>query len=213
MALDPEYLRQHYASLSDGALLSLDREELVEVAQKIYDEEVSSRQLGATPKSRRVSAPSGDPRQAEMADEEMEIDEEDGTPGWLEDAAEVYSRHETPGNVAAPEADHARLVLEDAGIPCYLELFEEAPEEQGMSPKSRWRLLVPGKLSQWATSVLDRDIFNAEFEDQWRNHLELLTDEEVREMEPEVAFCGLYDRIERINRVYDEELERRRMAR
>jgi len=32
MQLDPEYLRQHYASLSDEALLAVDRAELVEMA-------------------------------------------------------------------------------------------------------------------------------------------------------------------------------------
>jgi hypothetical protein len=213
MALDPEYLRQHYASLSDGALLALDRADLVEAAQKIYDEEVSRRELGAGSKSRRPSVSPTASRQPDLAGEDMELDDEDGTPGWLEDAAEVYSRYDSPGNVAAPEADHARQVLEDAGIPCFLELLEEEPEEEGLSPKSRWRLLVPGKLSQWAASVLDRDIFNLDFEDQWKNHLEMLTDEEVREMEPEVVFCGLYDRIERINRVYDEEMERRRLTR
>ena len=43
MPLDPEYLRHHYASLSDEALLELDRSELVETAQKCYDEELIRR--------------------------------------------------------------------------------------------------------------------------------------------------------------------------
>ena len=73
----------------------------------------------------------------------------------------------------------------------------------------RWRVLVPGKLIHRATSVIDRDIFNAEFEAQWKAHLEMLSDEELHVMEPQYAFCGLYDRLERINRAYDEELQRR----
>jgi hypothetical protein len=77
----------------------------------------------------------------------------------------------------------------------------------------RWRVLVPGKLVHRATSVLDRDIFNAEFEAGWRTHLEILSDEELRVMDPEYAFCGLYDRLERINRAYDEEAERRHLKR
>ena len=63
-----------------------------------------------------------------------------------------------------------------------------------------------------ALSVLDRDIFNQEFEHQWRAHLEVLSDEDLRVMEPQYAFCGLYDRLERINKAYDEELERRGLA-
>jgi hypothetical protein len=39
----------------------------------------------------------------------------------------------------------------------------------------------------------------------------MLSDSDLRLMEPEFAFCGLYDRIERVNRAYDEELERRRL--
>jgi hypothetical protein len=103
----------------------------------------------------------------------------------------------------------ARDVLEAAGIPCHLELIEEPEQEDQM--RFRWRVMVPGKLIHRAASVIDRDIFNAEFEAQWRTHLEMLSDEELGVMEPEYAFCGLYDRIERINRAYEEELERRRL--
>jgi hypothetical protein len=71
--------------------------------------------------------------------------------------------------------------------------------------------MVPGKLNMRATSVLDREIFNAEFEANWKTHLEALSDEELRAMNPEVAFCGLFDRIERVNRVYEEEVARRRL--
>jgi hypothetical protein len=58
-------------------------------------------------------------------------------------------------------------------------------------------------------SVLDRDIFNADFEAELKTHMEMLSDEELRVMEPRYAFCGLYDRLERIGRAYDEELARR----
>jgi hypothetical protein len=47
MQVDPEYLRQHYNLLSDEALLSIDRSELVEIAQKCYDAELARR--GSTP--------------------------------------------------------------------------------------------------------------------------------------------------------------------
>jgi hypothetical protein len=217
MALDPAYLRQHYASLSDSALLALDRSELVEMAQQIYDEEVQRRELGAGPKVRRVIPTAGAVRQPE-SDEEQDIEavgEEEDNSEWLDDAAEVYTTYDVPGTHPGPQAVSAEEALRAAGIPCHLEFYAdpEADEDTPKSHRHRWRILVPGKLTQYATSVLDRDIFNLEFEEQWRNHLEILSDEELREMEPEVAFCGLYDRIERINNAYEEELARRRMKR
>jgi len=201
MKPDPEYLRRHYASLSDGELLSLDRADLVEVAQRIFDEEVSRR---------RQNAPQRPSRPAYQADEEGEADQlsaEDDGSDWLEDAAEAYSRYVVAGATPAPEAVQAQEALEAAGIPCHLELYEE-PQEEG-EQRYRWRVLVPGKFVHRATSVLDRDIFNAEFEAGWRAHLEMLSDEDLRVMEPQYAFCGLYDRLERIGRAYDEEIERR----
>jgi hypothetical protein len=126
----------------------------------------------------------------------------------LDDAAEAYSSYARPGTTDPSEGSvDARDALEAAGIPCHLELVEEPEQEDRM--QFRWRVLVPGKLIHRATSVIDRDIFNAEFEAQWKSHLEMLSDEELRVMEPQYAFCGLYDRLERINRAYDEELQRR----
>jgi len=205
MKPDPEFLRRHYASLSDGELLSLDRADLVEVARRIFDEEVNRR---------RQNAPQRPTRPAYQPEEDGELDQlsaEDDASDWLEDAAEAYSRYVVAGATPAPEAVAARDALDADGIPCHLELYEE-PQEEG-EQRYRWRVLVPGKFVHRATSVLDRDIFNAEFESGWRAHLEILSDEDLRVMEPQYAFCGLYDRIERINRAYDEEIERRRLKR
>ena len=80
-----------------------------------------------------------------------------------------------------------RDALESAGIPCYLELTE-MPEEQVVNPVGRQlRLLVPGQLNLRATSILERDIFNKDFETEWKAHLETLSDGEVRAMNPEEA--------------------------
>ena len=131
-------------------------------------------------------------------------------PGWLEDAAEVYSFADLPGTARAADAENAHDVLEAAGIPCYLDLAEISQEKSAApEPARRWRIMVPGKLNLRATSVLEREIFNPEFEADWKTHLETLSDEDLRAMNPEIAFCGLFDRIERVNRVYDEEIERR----
>ena len=75
MPVDLEYLRQHYASLSDDALLEINRADLVEAAQKCYDHELAARRL----------------RSAEPVDDK---------PEWLDEASEVYSRIDAPG--AAP---------------------------------------------------------------------------------------------------------------
>jgi hypothetical protein len=69
--------------------------------------------------------------------------------------------------------------------------------------------MVPGHLNLFATSVLERDMFNAEFEAAWKTHLETLPDSELRTMNPQIAFCGLFDRVERVTRAYDEEIRRR----
>jgi hypothetical protein len=218
MQVDPEYLRQHYASLSDEGLLEIDRADLVPTAQKIFDLEVAHRKL-VRPRDMR-QAQRTDLRRDEVDVEPGNLDEEpagesltpEDEPDWLEDAAEAYSFACTRGTDPAPDAAHARDVLVAAEIPCYLDLCEEpAAEITSPGPTHRWRLMVPGNLTFRAASVLECEISNPEFEAGWKTHLEALSDDELREMTPEVAFCGLFDRIERVNRVYDEEIARRRL--
>jgi hypothetical protein len=43
MQFDPAEFQKHYASLSDDALLEIDREQLVAVAQQVYDDELAQR--------------------------------------------------------------------------------------------------------------------------------------------------------------------------
>ena len=199
MPVDLEYLRRHYSSLSDEALQELDRADLVEAAQKCYDEELARRKpLGPT---KPVD---------QTADLESQVPDGDNKPEWLDEASEVYSQLDRAGAVPAPDIANARDALEAAGIPCYLDLSvppEEEPPPQ--KPIRLWRLMVPGNLNQRATSILERDIFNADFEAEWKTHLEMLSDEELRSMDPKVAFCGLFDRVERVTRAFDEEIARR----
>jgi hypothetical protein len=193
MPVDSKYLREHYASLSDEALMAIDRAELVEAAQKCYDDEVS----------RRRQALRSIPEAPDPTDEPVEVE-----PGWLPEAAEVYSRYDQPGAVPAEDVASARDALEAAGIPCHLDLYEEEKSDAA-PPTHRWRVLVPGNLNVRATSVLERDIFNQDFEAGWKTYLETLSDEELDGMKPEVAFCGLFDKVERVRRAYDEEIGRR----
>lgn len=193
MPPDPTYLREHYESLSDEALLSINRAELVATAQQCYDDEVRSRRLsgsGSVHTTPELGA--GD------------------QPDWLDEAVEVYSVIDSPGvEAAARAAAAAREALEAAGIPCLLSLGERPEEEASRKPPPEWRLLVPGTFNQHATSILERDIFNAEFEAEWKAHLQTFSDDELRSMNPQVNFCGLFDRVERVTKAYKEEFARR----
>jgi len=208
MPLDLEYLRRHYGSLSDQALLDIDRGELVDEAQKCYDAEIKQRDLASQGSDGQAGA--GVFLAEQMETDGEPVDDED-QPTWLEDAAAVYSWVVAPGTTPAQDAADALDVLKAAGIPCYLEQTEVEREEEKPLPPSttQLRLMVPGHFNLWATSVLERDIFNPEFEEDWRTHLEALSDQEIRVLNPKAAFCGLFDRIERVTKAYNQELARR----
>ena len=211
MKLNPKYLAQHYASLSDEALLQEKRSDLTELAQTYYDDEVKRR--GLTPGARKPRAD----RKAQPSPSDEEPNQygaSDGEkPAWLDDAAEVFSAHVRRGVEAdaGVSAEMARRALEAADIPCYLELRDipNDDDSSGSELQQEWRLLVPGELNMQAASILDRDLFNEEFEANWKAHIEALSDEQLLAMTPEVVFCGLFDRIERVTRAYEEELARR----
>ena len=62
MQADPDYLRHRYSSLSDDALLAIDRSDLVEIAQNFYDAEVKRRGLAPPSGVRRAAGPHAVPR-------------------------------------------------------------------------------------------------------------------------------------------------------
>jgi hypothetical protein len=205
MQPDPEYLRQHYALLSDEALLEMDRADLVEVAQHLYDHEIARRGL----------ASAGNDLQAESVsdshdDLSYEPTPDTERPDWLDDATVAISYNVYPGASGPPPAADACDALRGAGIPCFLDLVEMAEESASVEPAGQWRVMVPDKFSFQASGVLDKEIFNAELEENWKAHLEGLSDEDLAETSPRDAFCGLFDRIERVTRAYNEELARRR---
>jgi hypothetical protein len=189
MPVDVKYLREHYASLSDEALSAIDRTELVNEAQQCYDQEFAWRKQS---------------RAAPERPEQVDLEQ----PDWLDEAAEVYSRSGHSGSVPANDVLDAEQALEAAGIPCQLELIEEEIST-APAPTHRWRVMVPGELNVHATSVLEREIFNPEFEAGWKMHLETLSDEELRAMTPQETLCGLFDRVERATTAYEAEIARR----
>jgi hypothetical protein len=105
MKLDPVELHKQYESLSDDALLAMNREDLVDLARQIYDEEVESRGLGS-PAS--VDAESSKLPENESGEEMVE--------------AAVYD--------SRSEARLAKSFLLSAEIPCELEnelALDDAP--------------------------------------------------------------------------------------
>jgi|SRR5580692_4516255 hypothetical protein len=197
MKLNIDDLRRHYASLSDEALGEIDRSELVEVARACYDHELAQREPGKV-----IRSTARDERDEEGIEDELDNGGE--TPDWAAEGACVCSFASSRGRT---DAEDARVVLEKAGVPCYLELYDVEPDDTP-PPQSEYRVMVPSGLNLRAMSVLDEEIFNEKMESGWRTHLETLADEELFGKK-EILLGGLLDRVARVSKAYDEEVARR----
>jgi hypothetical protein len=186
----PEKLRKHYASLSDEALLAVDRAELTHDAQLYYDEELADRGL--------LPDADGSPE----ADNSPE-------PDWLEDAFCVCTFAAFPGVYLAPNAAKACEALNAAGIPCHISAHQLDDPQNAGPPQREYRVMVPGGRNLEATSVLDQKIFNPEIEADWKTHLQELSDDDFHALNPELICAGLLDRASRLKKAYDDELARR----
>ena len=209
-------MRRHYASLSDEALIALDLAELIETAQRLYDEELAGR--GLTPRQEPESFAGPDdgatsldqPGQVEDAGGELAVDA-GPPPDWLEDAACACAFAMDAGTLYGSDAAKARAVLRAAGIPCHITVNEmDPPANVDPRPRYEYCVMVPGALNLHATSVLDREIFNSKQEADWRTHLEALSDEELCALNPETFCAGLLDRVTRLRRAFNDESARRR---
>jgi hypothetical protein len=69
--------------------------------------------------------------------------------------------------------------------------------------------MVPGASILHSTSIVDRDVFNDEYESEWRAHLESLSDKELLTLDPELFCAGMLDRVARIKKSYADEMKRR----
>ena len=198
--IDAAKLREHYAWLSDEALLAIDRTELVEEAQAIYDEEVRQREWERSPEGIEASDPSL------LA---IDIGPE---PDWLEDGACAYRIFLRPGRTppVAEDAGQARLHLRAAGIPCHIVIKPLNEWDDDSPPRHEVCVMVPGELQLHAASVLDHRIFNPAEEESWRNNLSTLTDEQFKTLDPDIFCAGILDRAERLRRVYNDEFAKRR---
>ena len=196
---DPDELRRYYASLSDDALLEIERNDLTEVAQACYDAELAERGLEADDEDE-IEVRHNDPFSED--EEDMEAG-----PDWMEDSVCACSFESTPGNDAAPDLDEARSVLEAAGVPCHTVTAELDPKKE--THRYAYSLMVPAAMNLRALSVLDRDFFNPRLESEWQTHFSDLSDQELKALSLQDLTAGMLDRVERLSRAYKEELARR----
>lgn len=205
MRIDPEDFRRHYAMLSDEALFALNRSELIETAQACYDEEVAHRKAAL----QEPQEPSATPENEVEFDDEFDLDSEEA-PDWLDEAACACAFTVSPGAEFTPDLAKARAVLRAAEIPCYVTLEQVENPPSANRQRSEYCVMVPGALNLHAASVLDRDMFNADQEDNWRAQLQTLSDEDLHRLNPDVFCAGLLDRAARLRRAYEEEVARRK---
>jgi hypothetical protein len=138
MKTDPEDFRRQYASLNDEALLEIDRDDLVPIAQQCYDVELAARGL-ATPEAEEEAAPA--PQNA------------------LENLIELAS-FDNPS-----EAALARSMLRLAEIPCALST--DLPLVGSMfNVASDVKLYVPSEFADQAQEVLESEISDEELATQ-----------------------------------------------
>lgn len=208
MRIDPADIQKRFAAMDDEALLEVDRDELSEMAQGIYDEEVAARGLddGEDPDGIEELEVTFDEDGAPV---DVAADEDAGQPDWMEDAVCVCTFETTPGSTAVGDVVKARAVLLAAEIPCTMSVNELPPMREGHPPRKEVALFVPGPVHLHAVSILDRDLFNATHEEEWQRHFEAISDEDLLALRPEVFTAGLLDRVARMKRVYAEELARR----
>jgi hypothetical protein len=213
LPIDRKYLQEHFASLSDESLADVNRSELVDAAQKIYDEERARRGSVAKQKVAPISKPPviATPEPVDEPEALPDEDEDDGqdAPEWIDEAACACSFVDYPGTHLSPEATNARDVLRAAGIPCYVAVQEIPAEGSSQRAQVEYRVLVPAAQNLKALSVLDKEVFNERLEADWKTHFEQVSDEELLELSPEVICAGLADRIERLTRAFEQEVARR----
>ncbi len=162
MKADPDDFRRLYASLNDEALLAINREDLVPVAQEVYDVEVNARGLGEP---------------AEELEEAAAATPDSHDPDLVEVTA-----FQDPS-----EASLARSLLRSAEIPCVLS--SDLPlVNSGFAVLADIKLYVPTEFVEAAHEVLDHEMSDEELAAQAEaaGLIDLEEEEEeAEEMDPE----------------------------
>jgi putative signal transducing protein len=139
MKVDAEDFKRVYESMNDDALLAVKRDELVEVAQQIYDAELARRGLAGP---------------EDVADPEAGIPQAAPSTGDMVEVATFTD---------VDDARMARDLLKAAEIPCYLENSDLAAGNWiGKPGMGGFRLSVPPDFVEQAQEVLDTEISDEE---------------------------------------------------
>jgi hypothetical protein len=204
MRIDSSALSEFYESISDEELLALNREELTDAAQYAYDSEISRRKLIKFPVTAEV----------ETCDDALMSFKDDTYAGesadqnsLSEESACVCYFDAYPGSSAAEDAARAQVALREAKIPSQL-LVRREPEKSF----DTIYLHVPPKYALHAGSILDRDLFNEKFEQEWREQIKMLSDADLKDLDPEIFCAGPLDKAARMKRAYAEEIANRKLA-
>jgi len=153
-------------------------------------------------KKRRLAAavPQREPDPGPNPDPESEMEaglEAEDEPDWLEAAACVCSLSDAQRSRVAQDA------LLAAGVPAHISIGDVD------GGKSEYQVMVPPGLHLKAKSVLDVQIFNERDEEGIRVQLEGLSDDEFNALTLDDLCGGLRDMLERVTRVYEDEVARR----
>ena len=207
MQIDRRELGRHYASLNDEELISLNRDDLTETAQRIYDLEITRRGLDQT----FVSKTEVEETEASFSERDRPIEDGSSDPDWHHDGAIACAFGDRPGHDAAERASKAQTTLKAAGIPSHLRVTREWDDRGAPNNFDTLEVLVPVGFMLHAASILDRDCFNDYVESDWRDQLKILSDEDMLALDPEIFCAGMLDRVTRMKKVYAEEMAKRKL--
>jgi hypothetical protein len=207
MQINRRELGEHYASLNDEELLGLKRDELTETAQGIYDKEIARRELDRKLSSKtEIEKIEASFREPDQLSEDESVD-----PDWHQDGVLVCAFVDMPGSNAAERISNAQTALQAAGIPSHLRLRRELNASGEPDPFDTLEILAPVRYAMHSASILNRDLFNDEFETNWRDHLNILSNEDLLTLDPDIFCAGLLDQLARMKKVYAEEMKKRNL--
>jgi hypothetical protein len=207
MQIDQRSLAKHFESMPDEELFEQKREELTEAAQEVYDLEIAHRI-----RHKAFAAQTKD-RKCEVSYGEYGSPDEEGIsdPDWHQDGTVACSFADIPGNDGMERSLKAQVALQTAGIPIHLRVRRDIAPNGKPDPYETLEILVPVGLAVHAASILDRDLFNDEFEAYWRDHLSMLSSEDLMALDPDIFCAGLMDKLARMKRIYVDEMAKRKM--
>ena len=165
MDVEADDIRRYYAALSDNALLQIKREDLTEIAAQCYDVELHSRGL-----KKPATAKPADSGQEKPAQPSLGLQALMDEVPWKSTAVEVA------GFDTVEDAETARDVLDEGGIPCAIVIAQQPSFRR----RSKWIvLMVPDSCLEAARKRLRTEIDEPLSEQNYTRHFEEFSDDEL----------------------------------